>query len=306
MARINIEDTFWVAVGRIERGSTPYDQVVGNAMRLLRFGQEQFKHSNFISIDQWQMEGFLEILVPVFATKNSDGYIIRDAEKQFGWLRQKVESGRRGGVASGESRRNDSNQLPEAARSGSKRLEPSSSSSSSEDLELLRNSSPSRKSAPVIFFVTNEHDLSGAIETDFWDKWREIYSPEYVLRERSKAALWCKANPKKSRKTPRGWVQFMAGWLERGWDKSTTQGPSNQPQRDNWHESAQKVAQCIRLSGDWTKDRDRIVEIMGEELYGLAIKAGPYRIRQLAANDFYLKNIIGLLKEAQLKQGGKT
>lgn len=303
MARLNLEDTFWVAIGRVERGQVSYDQLIGNAVRFLRFAQEQYKKGQVITHEQWSMEGFLDCLVPIFAEKNDQGYDARNASEQFDWLKQKVEAGRRGGVASGETRRSNSDELPEAARSVSKRAEPSSSSSSSLKNELLRNSSPSRKSAPVTH--VQEADLLRLEVFESVGDWQDIYSKDYVKTEFVKMSIWLKANPKKARKTHRGWVQFVANWLERGWDKSTTRGPSVKvEQSDGWNDSAVKVAQCLRMSGNWTADREQVVALLGEELYHTAIKAGVYKMRNLPAGDFYIRGIIGLLKESKIKTGG--
>lgn len=68
---------------------------------------------------------------------------------------------------------------------------------------------------------------------EFIGPWVTLYSEEYVFREASKAFLWLKANPRKSKKSTKGWVAFFGGWFERGWDRTTTRGPSNAAEDDH-------------------------------------------------------------------------
>lgn len=62
---------------------------------------------------------------------------------------------------------------------------------------------------------------------EYIPEWGRLYSADYVARETAKAFLWLKANPKKAKRTTKGWVQFFGGWFERGWDRNARGGPSN-------------------------------------------------------------------------------
>lgn len=76
-------------------------------------------------------------------------------------------------------------------------------------------------------FVIDSKDLFRSSLGEYVKEWVGLYNEIYVEREVSKALLWLKANPNKSKKSIRGWVSFFGGWFERAWDKTTTRGPSN-------------------------------------------------------------------------------
>lgn len=166
--------------------------------------------------------------------------------------------------------------------------------------ELLRNSPPSAKKLPSTdsrktIEISKLEDFS-LIPTSYWCNWDDLYSHEFVERECRKSLIWLNANPKKSKKTLRGWVAFFSGWFDRSWDKSTTKGASNKTPN-----AAILVAEALRKSGEWTKDRDLVIGILGEELFNRCIKIGVRRFRELPSGSFYLKNITGLLSESTTK-----
>ncbi len=48
-------------------------------------------------------------------------------------------------------------------------------------------------------------------------KWLQLYAQDFLDREFVKIETWLAANPKKNKKTLRGWIQFVSNWLDRGW-----------------------------------------------------------------------------------------
>lgn len=140
MARLNIEDQFWIEIGPVAR-QLGEDMAIGQAMRLFRVAQQRAKQGQIVTEEDWQIHGFSDALVPVFAKKVEGGFEVQGSKKHFGWLKDRAESGRRGGEKSGEVRRNKINYLTEAKRSKRKQTEPSYSyspsySSSKEELIL--------------------------------------------------------------------------------------------------------------------------------------------------------------------------
>ena len=104
MARINLEDQFWLDVMAVIEKVPDRDRVIGNAVRFFRYAQEEHKQGKLISESDFEAHGFLPELIPFFAKRVSGGIQAKGAEKHFDWLSKKVEAGRRGGKASGASR----------------------------------------------------------------------------------------------------------------------------------------------------------------------------------------------------------
>lgn len=65
-------------------------------------------------------------------------------------------------------------------------------------------------------------------------RWLDLYPPEYITREITKALLWLSNNPRKMPKTDRGKSQFVTNWLNRGWEsyRKTIQTNQAAPQDD--------------------------------------------------------------------------
>lgn len=56
----------------------------------------------------------------------------------------------------------------------------------------------------------------------------ELYGdPEFIKREFFKIQNWLDANPRKNNKTARGWLTFVATWLDKGWSKYQATIPGN-------------------------------------------------------------------------------
>lgn len=56
------------------------------------------------------------------------------------------------------------------------------------------------------------------------DNWINLYDYEYLKREWAKMSTYLIANAHKNKKTNRGWIQFAAGWLDRGWSNHQKSG----------------------------------------------------------------------------------
>lgn len=130
MARINIEDQFWIEVVPLVLAMSDQDKAIGHAVRFFKFAQEKHKAGKFISEEEFKRHGFLEALIPLFAERVEGGIKCVGAEKHFDWLKQKIEAGKRGGKKSAKARASKTKRN-EAKASEVKQAEPSSSSSSS-------------------------------------------------------------------------------------------------------------------------------------------------------------------------------
>ncbi len=97
MARINIEDSFWISILDVAVKSGNVDSAIGNAIRFIRMAQEKYKHGIYITEQEFKDAGFSDSLFPSIACRTSQGIQAVGADEHFGWLRSKVENGRKGG-----------------------------------------------------------------------------------------------------------------------------------------------------------------------------------------------------------------
>lgn len=142
MARINLDECFWIDITDLAVALGCRFQATGQAVEFFRLAQSKYTKGLHISEAEFKKRGFSEKLFPVFATRTNDGIQATDSIKYFGWLRSKTEAGRSGGKKSAEIRKNRygtaqplsktdilSLQSPKQNRSKTKHPEPSSSTS---------------------------------------------------------------------------------------------------------------------------------------------------------------------------------
>lgn len=313
MARLNIEDSLYrdnrFTELCIKFGSKR--TALGALVEAWSLAQDYVTIDNpkgLILIDDWKKQRIADEIIDVgLAIIDSDMVYILGAEKQFAWLVAAQIKGKKGGISKAKKLLAEASPAnPSLAQLSSAyplTLSLSKESALTPSTELVPPSPKKARRvapAPTTFVVGKESDFGEAIEGSFWARWDELYDPDYVEREVTKAVVWLNSNPKKAKKTKRGWVAFMAGWLERGWDRSTTRGSSNpsKEKSEDWSSSAERVLGVLsRGSGDERK------AILGDELYGLASKVGWHNIGQMPRNDFTAKTLAGKLK-AQWENGG--
>lgn len=256
MARINIEDSLYKEKSfeklTLKLGSKR--MALGALVEAYTLAQEYYLNletDRLIPLIVWNREeiennliecGFAEIV-------NNDFVKVRGIENQFSWLLQKQEAGKKGGRPKKESSEN--NQIDEAnetdrltSESGVNplTLTLSLTPSLTQDKEININSNinslvPTSKKIEVVTIKKNQKDLIKITEpkqlADLLDTRNknllfDLYGDaEYIKREFYKIQNWLDANPRKNNKTKRGWLAFVAGWLERGWPKYQQSIPSN-------------------------------------------------------------------------------
>ena len=104
MARINLEDQFFLDIIDVVERFPDQDKVIGNAVRFFRYAQEEHKRGKLISEKTFKQKGFLEALIPTFAERVEGGIQAVGAEKHFGWLAKKIEAGSKGGRSKSEAK----------------------------------------------------------------------------------------------------------------------------------------------------------------------------------------------------------
>lgn len=83
------------------------------------------------------------------------------------------------------------------------------------------------KSSRETFLVSDAKDLVPIISDSIKARWAELYCEEYLRRELAKILNYLEANPRKNKKTTRGWISFCSNWFDRGWARYQAQFPGN-------------------------------------------------------------------------------
>ena len=188
MARQNIEDIFWLEVTAIAavRKVDP-DKLAGNAQRFFRYAQEKYKMGKLVSNEEFEVLGFMEELIPMFAKRTEEGVRAGGESKYFGWLKTKSESGSTGGKRSAEVRkekfgsaqpkqtRSKRRSKSEAKSKQPKHAEASSSSSLSFSPSLSGSDSGSLFTAAGASEPEVEQSPAQATIAHYCDLWRETH-----------------------------------------------------------------------------------------------------------------------------------
>ncbi len=109
MARINIEDTLFEDQRffdlSLKLGSR--EAAIGSLVLAWRIAQKFFVTSDrYIPLEEWSKQKLKNEIIDVGLATASDRFIsLAGVEKQFGWLTQRVEAGKKGGEKRGENLR---------------------------------------------------------------------------------------------------------------------------------------------------------------------------------------------------------
>lgn len=115
--------------------------------------------------------------------------------------------------------------------------------------EPLQASPPEPEEPPVISFILNDKSRYPIRQAQV-DEWSGLYPAVDIMQELRKMAGWLDANPSK-RKTKRGILRFVNGWLAREQDKGRTNIPKAPTENDHgW---------------DFSRDAEILRKFMGED-----------------------------------------
>lgn len=258
MARLNIEEDLFtdqrfldlvIALGDVDRA-------LGALVRCWRLGQKFWKYSDHgIPKKEWKTQRIRDEIIDVGMAEDLGDFVrVVQSEKHFGWIRERVESGRRGGISAQKVQKSGNleslDNSSSSARAEPELLQASSLSSLSSPLSSLHshtllkdsctetNDQPTdvgdrsdSSSHPLVGEISNERarGLLARVKPHVVETWLELYPDRaWIMREILKASNWCVENPHKAPKSRVG--VFLGGWLERGWDrhrKSLTSQPSH-------------------------------------------------------------------------------
>lgn len=176
MARINLEDQFWLEITGVALAMGNQDLAVGNAVRFFRYAQEKAKYGKFLTEEEFKSHGFSEALFPSFAVRTDGGIQAAGYEKHFGWLALRVEAGRKGG-----SKPKQTKAKPSKTSKG-KQTEPSPSPSPSYSYSPSSGltNAPAEPSPPT--------DL--VLNSEIW----KAYSDAYFVRYKTEPVRNAKVN----------------------------------------------------------------------------------------------------------------
>lgn len=175
MARINLEDQFWVDILDLAVKLGDKDKAIGNAVRWFRFSQEAHKEGKLVTEAEFKGNGFSEHLIPVFAERVEAGIQARGASKFFGWLKKKKAAGRKGGKSKSPKKLRNLKQFQGSEANRSK-TEASSSSyySSSSSVSSSTSDSVSEVKARTPKKASAVEGVQGVIGL-YCDLWKNKY-----------------------------------------------------------------------------------------------------------------------------------
>lgn len=149
MARINIEDEFFDDAAAVGARMGNVDLAIGQALRLIRWSQQQIKAGKRMMHEEFARKGFSDHLMPEFATLSGAEVIVRGAVKHFAWLKKKAEAGAKGGRSKTEAKVSKLKQNKAKASTTEASFSSSSSFSSSDSSSSLVPSEPTKANAFV-------------------------------------------------------------------------------------------------------------------------------------------------------------
>lgn len=161
MARINLEDQFWLDIMEVAVAMGSADLAIGNAVRFFRFAQEMHRQGKLVSEADFKSKGFHDTLIPIFAMHTPEGISAKGSEKYFGWLTKKAAAGAVGGRSKTEAKTKHLKQNRSTAEAKASKTEASYSPSYS--------SSPSNSHSTST--VTNASDYIAAYCDRFKLRW---------------------------------------------------------------------------------------------------------------------------------------
>lgn len=124
--------------------------------------------------------------------------------------------------------------------------------------EPLQVSPPEPEEPPVISLILNDKSRYPIRQSQI-DEWGGLYPAVDIMQELRKMAGWLDANPSK-RKTKRGILRFVNGWLAREQDKGRTP-----PQNQAKNKEAEKTPTKNENGWDFSNNDEILRKFMGED-----------------------------------------
>lgn len=271
MARIVIDDEFWVMVQSVAAMTGDYDKTVSQALRLIQLSQQRYKSGKIITKSEYEAYGFFKQFIGLLIVEIEPGsYQYVYAETEFKWLLDRQEAGRRGGLAKNDGKKQASAEREKRRRANNLVNLAVKAGTITRPLECEQcNMSANR--------IEGHHD---DYEKPLEVRWlcRECHDIEHQ-REINRLRTSIAQAPTSNQKP----ITITTG--------------SKEP----YSALAQKVLIGIKKFGPG--DSEPLKKYLGESLYLVASKAagGFYEIRRMPTNDFTIKNLATLLRDSDAR-----
>jgi hypothetical protein len=327
MARLNIEDPFWLEVLNLVSEMGCQDKAIGNAVRFFRFAQQKYGQGQTITEQEFKRLGFSESLIGIFCERTESGIQAIGADKHFGWLMSRAESGRLGGKASAQRQRDERGRLmaknnqseePEEVQANTKQNEANPSKlkqhqasysfSSSKELNTAVSSKPKRQLK--LFKPQSVEELKAGIDEETKATWRELYPDNaYLSRETIKAFAYYRDAGAKCPTTLSGWKKALGSWLERGWSRHAAQIPvkTNEAQasgasNSDWvSEEALILRRAIKHFGAYSGDGAK--NWLGPERWAVVQALGGWAaVCRMPDDQFWVLTVTKAIKQVNQQQ----
>lgn len=306
MARINLDEQFWRDIPKAAVVIGDVDKAIGQAVRLFDLAQRRYKHGRVITINEYEMEKFHEGLIGIFAEYVPGGIMAIGAEKQFGWIKDRMENGKKGGKLSAEKRMlKRLADLPEINNLDSSKIEANPSESNPPTPSLTLSLTPKE----II------HDFN--FESLFAEYPNKVGKGPGI--ERLRAQIKTQADFQNFYDAILNYKKFLNLEKNRDWlkpkqfDVFVGTGSKAKPWRD-WISPDMSIFIADRTKSDWIAEAEFYMEAgrkygfsqnesmaayLGPEKLALLKKAGGLQqIGRMPANDFTKKYLADKLKAA--------
>lgn len=237
--RINVEERVWSDPRLVTLTAKVGTQgaAIGELVRFWRYAQEAWLEQRLITASFFQKHLCQALLEAGFAEETPDGIRCLGAEEHFGWLKQRRDAGRKGGLQTQLKRRSSD------AQAVLKQIEASSSSSSSSSLSsnsFLTNESPIPRARKIALSAVGDWENLTPEKIALWGK---SFPGVEVKAEIAKAAAWAIANPKNKKSN---WERFLVNWLTRSQDHAR---PGNVTQLSDYEKTLAYAKKKDREAG---------------------------------------------------------
>lgn len=268
MARINLEDSLFTD-GRFlnliaKTGNV--DSALGAVVRAFMLAQKYYldeSNDRLIPFNEWQRQLIDNSIIDVgLAEKRENGIYVVGSEEQFNWLLQRQAAGKKSAETKSEK---DKNLVDDSSTTVERPLTTVNGSSTSllfshysllNTLNSKNNNIVPTSKNEVETFSNNSKNLIKILQprelADLLPEKNkkilfELYGDaDFIKREFFKIQNWLDANPKKNKKTNRGWLQFVSNWLANAWPQYQKSIPSNKAK-------ASSVSELMDMMG-WGND----------------------------------------------------